>query len=676
MRNFLLLLAVTGCIVFSVNKTSAQYCTTNLYTQLGCTDDDYISSFSTTGGITNITNNNTTCNNTSTTDAYTYFSGMTHTAVQGNTVNFSVAASPTWTEGVKIFVDYNNDGDYLDANELVWQSATTLAAGTSATGSFVIPVATTPGVKRMRVRCVFAGTVFTACDPQQYGEVEEYNLQVVALAACAGTPNAGTATSTITNILCPGANFTLGLSGSDLTSNLVYQWQSSPDGVNWTDIPTATNFNYTTTQVEPIKYYRAKVTCTNPGGSFAYSGSVTVTNGSGPTYAPLPFTESFENTWMNTCNTREIPNNSWRNTPGTGNNSWRRNDDGGAAAWTTPATGAYTPAASAGTFSARFHSNNAPAAATGRFDVHLNCNTPATNKRLQFDFINTDGTDSVSIHISTDAGANFYRLDSVKNSATWRKKSVVFNSNSATTIIRFIAYSDDGTTDIGIDNVKVQDFDNCSGTPVGGTASSNAPASVCAGVPFTLTVTGQTDAALLTYQWEASTDGGANWTPIAGATSETFTTTQVLTTIYRLKITCNGGTFAYSSGTTVTSPAIPNGVYTINKTAPSTWPGPPGSNFTSFAAAYAAMSCGIGGPVTFNVVAGSGPYTEQLIMNPIINANATNTVTFNGNGETITSPTTNTERAVIKLKGADYIRFDNLVINGEFDLQCLWRRVL
>jgi trimeric autotransporter adhesin len=481
--------------------------------------------------------------------------------------------------------------------------------------------------------------------------------------ACTGTPNGGTANSTITNILCPNAQFTLGVSGQTLASGLSYQWQSSTDNVSFSPIVGANTINYTTTQAAPVMYYRVVVTCTNAGGGSANSASVMVTNGSGPTYATLPYTESFENAWMNTCNTREIPNNSWRNTPGTGNPSWRRNDDGAAAAWTTPATGAYTPTSSTGTYSARFHSNNVPAGSTGTFDLHLNAATAATNKRLQFDFINTSGTDSISIHLSTNGGTSFVRLDSVQSSTAWRTKAVVFASTSATTILRFIAYSDDGTTDIGLDNVRATDFDDCSGTPVAGTATSNAPANICAGVPFTLSVTGQTDANLLTYQWEASTDGGATWNPIAGATSLTYVATQTTTTNYRLRITCtNGGAFANSATVAVTSPPIPAGVYTIDKNSlPATW-FPNGTFFPSFNAAYTAMNCGIGSSVTFNVAPGTGPYNEQLIMLPIRNSNATNTVTFNGNGETITFATTAAERAVIKLRGAGFIRIENLVI--------------
>lgn len=479
--------------------------------------------------------------------------------------------------------------------------------------------------------------------------------------ACSGMPEGGTATSSILNILCPGGSFVLSLAGSTVASGLTYQWQSSPDNSTWSPIAGATSFSFTTTQAGPVMYYRNVVTCSN-GSQADASASVQVTNASGPTYASLPFTESFEPAWVNTCNSREIPNNSWRNTPGTGNNSWRRNDDGGAAAWTNAGPGNYTPAATAGNFSARFHSYNATSNSTGVFDLHLDCNTAATVKRLSFDFINTSGTDSLSILLSTNGGGSFTRLDSAGIAAAWISKSIVFSSSSATTIIRIAATSDDGTTDIGLDNVRVTDFDNCAGTPSAGTVTSSL-SNVCLTTPFTLTATGATDANGLVYQWQYSTDNGTTWLDISGANGFTYTTTQGVTTIYRFKVTCSfGGAFATSGTVQVTSPPLPDGTYTINSLLPTDF-ATGGTNFQSFSDAYAAMLCGINGPVVFNV--SNGPYNEQLIMGAIPGTSATNTITFNGNGARLGFASSNSnERAVIKLRGTKHVIFDSLVIDA------------
>lgn len=476
--------------------------------------------------------------------------------------------------------------------------------------------------------------------------------------ACSGTPTAGTANSTLTNILCPGTPFTLSLTGATLASGLTYQWQSSPDNTTWTNIAGATTSSYTTTQAQPTMYYQCIVTCSN-GGANSTSTSVQVNSVAGPTYAPLPYIESFENTWINGCGTRDLPNQSWKNTPPTTNNSWRRDDDGGAAGWTSN-NGAYTPAASAGIHSARFHSYDAANGTNGTLDVYLNCNTPATTKRMNFDFINTSGADSLTVLISTNGGASFSRLDSGGIATAWRGKTILFNSQSATTIIRFRGNSDFGVTDIGVDNIRITDFDNCTGTPNGGTATSNKT-NVCLGELFTLTVVGSTDANGLTYQWQSSPDN-ATWTNITGATNYTYTTSQAVSTYYHCVVTCTFNSVASpSTSVLVNSPTLVSGTFTINNLAPTG-----GTNFNNFNDAYNYIKCGINGPVIFNVVVGSGPYNEQLIMTPVPGASPVNTVTFNGNGVSaiqFTSTNTN-ERATIKLNGADYINFKNLVINA------------
>jgi len=198
----------------------------------------------------------------------------------------------------------------------------------------------------------------------------------------------------------------------------------------------------------------------------------------------------------------------------------------------------------------------------------------------------------------------------------------------------------------------------CTGVPVPGTATAN-PSTVCLGIPFSLSLSGTTVASGLTYQWQSSPDN-ITFTDIPGATSFSFNTTQLVTTYYRATVTCTGtpGGTATTTSVQVFSPVAVSGTFTINSALPTG-----GTNFQSFNAAYDYIKCGISGPVVFNVDAASGPYNEQLIMIPVPGASATNTVTFNGSGRTISFLSANTnERAVIKLNGADHIKFDNLVI--------------
>jgi hypothetical protein len=103
-----------------------------------------------------------------------------------------------------------------------------------------------------------------------------------------------------------------------------------------------------------------------------------------------------------------------------------------------------------------------------------------------------------------------------------------------------------------------------------------------------------------------------------------------------------------------------SGTYTINSAVATG-----GGNFQTFTDAITAISsCGIMGPVVFNVDAASGPYTEQITIPQIINASATNTITFNGNGRTIQATPVTATRHIIKLDGASYVKIDNLHVLG------------
>lgn len=60
----------------------------------------------------------------------------------------------------------------------------------------------------------------------------------------------------------------------------------------------------------------------------------------------------------------------------------------------------------------------------------------------------------------------------------------------------------------------------CSGMPASGITAGPSP--VCPGVSSTFTVTGATIASSIIYQWQSSTNGGASWSDIVGATNSNY----------------------------------------------------------------------------------------------------------------------------------------------------------
>ncbi|HRH63562.1 MAG TPA: right-handed parallel beta-helix repeat-containing protein, partial [Bacteroidia bacterium] len=100
-----------------------------------------------------------------------------------------------------------------------------------------------------------------------------------------------------------------------------------------------------------------------------------------------------------------------------------------------------------------------------------------------------------------------------------------------------------------------------------------------------------------------------------------------------------------------------NGTYTINSAAPTS-----GTNFNNLNDVAFALSCGVSGPVVFNLLSS---YNAQVTIPPIVGASAVNTITFNGNGNVLTfAATVSSAPHTLALNGADYLRFNDLVIEG------------
>ncbi len=103
---------------------------------------------------------------------------------------------------------------------------------------------------------------------------------------------------------------------------------------------------------------------------------------------------------------------------------------------------------------------------------------------------------------------------------------------------------------------------------------------------------------------------------------------------------------------------VPGGAYTLNQNTAAT-----ATNFTSLVSFANAVSFGgITGPVTLSITPGTGPYTGQVQFLRAIGSNATNTITIIGNGNTIQANPDVNNCHIIRLNGADNMRFSNFTI--------------
>jgi hypothetical protein len=83
---------------------------------------------------------------------------------------------------VGVWIDYNQDGDFIDAGENVYMSPYTLfaIAGTSVApgAGITIPLTANTGITRMRVVNTYALTGITSCGAFNYGESEDYDVEI------------------------------------------------------------------------------------------------------------------------------------------------------------------------------------------------------------------------------------------------------------------------------------------------------------------------------------------------------------------------------------------------------------------------------------------------------------------------------------------------------------------
>lgn len=392
---------------------------------------------------------------------------------------------------------------YDPALSLVWEMK--VSAGT---GNTIAQVATA-GLNQ-RIWGLYGnatGTTGTA--------LADFGFDLAPNTPCSGVPVLGTI-NTGNMTLCPGSVSNLGLTGAALVANMTYQWQQSNNGgLTWVNVvggAGGTTQNYQTPALMSTTMYRMYGVCNNSLLSDT-TAPITITISS-PQYATIPYFQSFEN-WANYCATKDVPTdatlNHWTNSPSTGNNSWRRNDEGISGNWANPNLSAYSPAASNGVSSARFHSRNTTL--SGNLDLYVDCSSPMGNKSVMFDCINnnaTGGFDYLDVQVSTDAGVTFTPLGSVFNSPNWTTFSLSIPSNSATTLVRFVGVGDNlmtTGTDIGLDNVYI--LPECTGAPVAGQIADATP---CPNVNFTLNLVNNTLAGNLTYTWQSAPTAAGPWT--------------------------------------------------------------------------------------------------------------------------------------------------------------------
>jgi len=110
---------------------------------------------------------------------YSDFTGMSTTLRKGT--QYTITITPTWTgtlydEGYGVWIDYNNDGDFVDAGEEVF--TVNPNQDITVSGNFTVPLSASETETRMRVTLRY-DQVPGPCDAFIWGEVEDYTLKLI-----------------------------------------------------------------------------------------------------------------------------------------------------------------------------------------------------------------------------------------------------------------------------------------------------------------------------------------------------------------------------------------------------------------------------------------------------------------------------------------------------------------
>ncbi len=164
----------------------------------------------------NVTNN--TSADCATYSDFTEDESLTDVFIIGTSFNFSLSLGTcggNYTKMAKIFIDWNYDGDFNDADETVYTS-TTAAADLTFTGIISIPISALSGPKFMRIVSIETtdASDISPCGTYSYGETEDYKLYLITPVA----PVADFTASATTVTVSENVQFT------DLSTNYPSEW--------------------------------------------------------------------------------------------------------------------------------------------------------------------------------------------------------------------------------------------------------------------------------------------------------------------------------------------------------------------------------------------------------------------------------------------------------------------
>ncbi len=467
-------------------------------------------------------------------NAYGTYSNFTTLAAgnvqQGASYPISISqitSGSTFYNGyANVFIDYDQNGVFDPVTERVFSGGVTQSNPT-VTGIITIPPTAFVGSTRMRVSFKENGNnTVDPCEVFSYGETEDYLINISAGVTCSGSPSAANTVASVSSV-CNSIPFNVSLDHLYSEVGITYQWQSSPNGISYSNITGATSAIYTTSQTSDT-YYQVIVTCANGGVS-------TITN---PFFVEMaPLYACYCNSGATSSSYGDI-----------GNVTFGGINNGVA----TPVLNNIT---ANGTYSDFTSITAGNVLQGGTYPINVSQITPGAyfyeSHVNVFIDLNQDGIFNPVTERVYNAGPTTELSPSVNGlitipvtAATGLTRMRVILVEGGNGLLHPCATYTWGETEDYLINIGVGA--NCAGSPVAANTLAD-DVSVCAGDQILLSLDHLYQEMGISYQWQVSSDG-ITYATIPGATNPTHTTSQTSEKYYRAIVTCSNS--ALSANTT------------------------------------------------------------------------------------------------------------------------------
>src|SRR5690554_6182313 len=157
----------------------------------GCSSGDRITNVTLAGETIEI-DNSTFCS----AGGYGDYTGLANPDLSpGETYSISVSSDYFTPESQRVtaWIDYNQNGFFEPDEQIAYSGSSGLGPDGTKSFAFALPDVLDPGDYRLRVRLVYgfgnADPTFDGCNSENYGETEDYQVNILALDVCADAPS-------------------------------------------------------------------------------------------------------------------------------------------------------------------------------------------------------------------------------------------------------------------------------------------------------------------------------------------------------------------------------------------------------------------------------------------------------------------------------------------------------